>query len=136
VWDAVLADPAQAWTLGDLARLAGCSIESLRIAVQEQTGHSPMAHVTWLRIRRASSQLLLGDMSVAQIAAEVGYENPFAFSVAFKRLMGFAPAVYRGQRHGQYLVPGDPQGKPPSRGGRGVNRQRKSRFTERTRKKP
>lgn len=120
VWDAVLADPAQDWTLGDLARLAGCGIEALRLAVHGQTGHSPMAHVTWLRIRRAASQLLLGDERVSAIAAEVGYENPFAFSVAFKRLMGVSPAVYRGQRHGHRLIPGDPLGKPPSRGGLGA----------------
>lgn len=120
LWDAIIADPAQQWTLGDLCRIAGCSAESLRLAVHRQTGRSPMAQVTWLRMRQAASHLLLGDERVAVIAARVGYDNPFAFSVAFKRLLGQSPAVYRGQRHGQYLVPGDPLGQPPSRGGLGM----------------
>jgi AraC-like DNA-binding protein len=120
VWQAVLEDPAQRWTLGDLARIAGMSIEALRVAVHHAFGRSPMAHCTWLRMHHAASLLTLGDDRVAKIADDVGYDNPFAFSVAFKRVLGISPAMYRGQRRGQHVVPGDPQGRPPSRGGRGV----------------
>lgn len=120
VWQAVLAELAHRWTLADLARYAECSIEALRLITQQHLGRSPMAHVTWLRMRQAATHLLAGNDTVQSIAERVGYDNAFAFSVAFKRLMGVAPAVYRGQRHGQFLIPGDPLGRPRSRGGRGV----------------
>jgi len=120
VWRTVLADLGAPWTLGDLARIADCSAESLRLAVHRATGRSPLAHLPWLRMRHAASLLTMGNDPVNAIAAMVGYENAFAFSVAFKRVLGVSPAVYRGQRHGPYLLPGDPLGRPPSRGGRGV----------------
>lgn len=120
VWRTVLADLGAPWTLGDLARIAGCSAESLRLSVHRATGRSPLAQLTWLRMRHAASLLTMGNDPVGAIAAVVGYENAFAFSVAFKRVLGVSPAMYRGQRQGRYLLPGDPQGRPPSRGGRGV----------------
>lgn len=122
LWAIVLGDLAAPWTLGDLARIAEMSPEALRLAVHRGCGRSPHAHLTWLRMRHAAALLTVGDEAVAAIAGQVGYENPFAFSVAFKRVIGLAPAVYRGQRHGFYRVPGDPHGEPPSRGGRGVAR--------------
>lgn len=105
VWEAVAADLARPWTLGDLARLAGMSIESLRVACQRVTARSPVEHVTRLRMEQAAGILALGGGSVASVATDVGYENPFAFSTAFKRAWGVSPATYRGKRRGGFVMP-------------------------------
>ncbi|MEV6154472.1 helix-turn-helix domain-containing protein [Nonomuraea sp. NPDC052129] len=38
------------------------------------------------------------DMSIAAVARAVGYEDPFAFSVAFKRARGASPSLWRRAR--------------------------------------
>ncbi|HYE07263.1 MAG TPA: helix-turn-helix transcriptional regulator [Planctomycetota bacterium] len=121
---AVDADLAQPWTLGDLARLAGCGIETLRGLVHAAAGVSPVAWLARRRMRRAAALIAGSDLAITAIAEQVGYGNAFAFSVAFKRAMGVPPSVYRGERTGRFLIPGDPLGRAPSRGGVGVGRRR------------
>jgi AraC-like DNA-binding protein len=43
----------------------------------------------------AGRRLRDSDRAVAEIAAEVGFADPFHFSRAFKRVMGVAPRGYR-----------------------------------------
>lgn len=47
-----------------------------------------MQHVTYLRMHGAAERSMTTNESVAQIAEQVGYANPFAFSDAFKRWIG------------------------------------------------
>ena len=56
-----------------------------------------MRLVLRLRMQRAESMLQSTDEPVAAIAARVGYENPFAFSVAFKRWSRQSPRAFRQQ---------------------------------------
>ena len=105
VWDVVSKDLTQSWTLGDLMRLSGLRAEALRLACQHAYGRSPLAQVTHLRLEQAATMLAGSQLSVAQIANEVGYENAFAFSTAFKRAWGASPAIWRGHRRGPYIIP-------------------------------
>ena len=105
VWRDVNDDLARHWTLGDLARLAGLSQESLRVACKRVTGHSPVEHVARLRMERAAAILTLSKGTVASVATDVGYDNAFAFSTAFKRVWGVSPATYRGNRRGTFIMP-------------------------------
>jgi AraC-like DNA-binding protein len=97
VWRSVEAELPHAWTLEDLARFAGMGVESLRLACRARTGRSPMAQLTYLRMQRASQLLAELDAPLATIAKLVGYGDPSAFSTAFHRCMGMAPAAYRGR---------------------------------------
>jgi AraC-like DNA-binding protein len=54
-----------------------------------------MRYVTLLRMRHAAALLASDSYSVEDVARQVGYENAFAFSTAFKRLMGDSPTGYR-----------------------------------------
>lgn len=105
VWEAVAQDLGQAWTLGDLMRLSGLRAEALRLACQHAHGRSPLAQVTHLRLEKAATLLAGSHRSVAEIANEVGYENAFAFSTAFKRAWGASPAIWRGRRQGAFIIP-------------------------------
>jgi len=104
LWTQVEADIAREWTLNDLARLSGRGEESLRLQCQKETGYSPMAQVTALRMRRAAVLLAQADASVAGVAEQVGYANPFAFSTCFKRWVNMSPMVYQGRRKGDIVI--------------------------------
>lgn len=94
LWEEIDADLGHAWTLGDLARHAGLGSEQLRRRCQQAYQMSPMAYLTRLRMRRAAALLAVGDRSVATVAALVGYQNPFAFSTAFRRAMRCSPSQW------------------------------------------
>lgn len=95
LWTAVDADLARAWTLADLAQRAGMSRESLRRACLRETGRSPQRELTHRRLRRAADLLRHTPDKVAAIAARVGFNDPFAFSTAFKRARGDSPRAFR-----------------------------------------
>lgn len=93
-WSDVELDLGQPWTLAALARRAHLGPEQLRHLCQRDLGRSPMAHLAWLRMRHAAVLLVRTDQKIATIAEEVGYENPFAFSTAFKRIVGMPPIEF------------------------------------------
>jgi AraC-like DNA-binding protein len=95
VWKEVERDLARDWTLKDLEKIGHLSGEHLRRLSQQQLGRSPIQQITHLRMRRAVSLLASTEAKVETIAKEVGYENPFTFSNAFKRWTGKRPSDYR-----------------------------------------
>jgi AraC-like DNA-binding protein len=95
LWRIVDANLANSWRCEELAAAIDVSSEHLRRLCQQQFGHSPMKHVTALRMQRAMALLASDSFGVEAVARYVGYENPFAFSTAFKRYVGVAPSEYR-----------------------------------------
>jgi len=95
LWERVAAHLAEEWTLARLAREAGYSNEHLRRLCRQQLGRSPMHQVTYLRMRRAAQLLTSTPQTIEAIAQEVGYHNPFVFSNAFTKWIGWRPSEYR-----------------------------------------
>jgi AraC-like DNA-binding protein len=87
-------EPATAWTVESLARAAGVSRSVLADRFAEMVGLPPMQYLALWRMQLASRLLLEGD-PVTEVAATVGYESEAAFSRAFKKLVGEAPATWR-----------------------------------------
>ena len=52
-----------------------------------------MKQVTYLRMQHALS-LQAANQKIAAVSDAVGYETPFAFSVAFKRVIGRCPSSF------------------------------------------
>jgi AraC-like DNA-binding protein len=94
LWSLIQKDLAYRWTLDELASKSGLEKENLRRICRSETGRSPMQQVTHLRMQHAVS-LLASSQKVLSVAATVGYENMFAFSTAFKRVMGRSPRQFR-----------------------------------------
>jgi AraC-like DNA-binding protein len=94
IWEAVDAEPWRPWSIASLSRQAHMSGEHLRRICQKQLGRSPMQQVTYLRMQRAAILLQSSQATVESVARAVGYDNPFAFSVAFKRWIGVSPGRY------------------------------------------
>ena len=91
--------PAEAWTLERLAKVSGASRSLFARRFAECVGESPMAYVRRWRMSLAA-RLLVGDRDrpLDSVAREVGYTSQYAFSRAFKRVLGVAPGRFRRQR--------------------------------------
>ena len=87
--------PSDPWTIAELARRVGVSRSVLAERFRHFLGVPPMAYLTRWRLQLGAQQLKSTSRSVAQIAAEVGYESEQAFNRAFKREFGAPPARYR-----------------------------------------
>jgi AraC-like DNA-binding protein len=91
---AIHGEPAAAWTVERLARLVGVSRSVFAERFAEMVGEPPMQYLALWRMQLASRLLVEGG-HVASIAAAVGYDSEAAFSRAFKKLVGQAPATWR-----------------------------------------
>ncbi len=78
-----------------LARVAGLSPSRLRHLFRAQVGDSPRHFLEGQRLRRAVELLALSQQTIAEIADEVGFENPFYFTLRFKKQNGESPRAFR-----------------------------------------
>ena len=62
---------------------------------KKYSGISPKQYLSNIRISRATELLLNSDLSITEIAAEVGYKDPLQFSAFFKKQTEFSPKKYR-----------------------------------------
>ncbi|HTZ20185.1 MAG TPA: AraC family transcriptional regulator, partial [Opitutaceae bacterium] len=95
LWGAVETDLAHKWTATELARAARTSEEHLRRLCLKNFQHSPIEHLTHLRMRRASMMLRSSATKLEEIALQVGYGSVYSFSVAFSRWSGVPPGRFR-----------------------------------------
>jgi AraC-like DNA-binding protein len=86
---------ARAWTADELAREAGLSRSAFSDRFTAIMGEPPIRYLAGWRMQCAAQMLRNGSGSLAQIAAEVGYDSEAAFSRAFKRAFGQSPASWR-----------------------------------------
>jgi AraC-like DNA-binding protein len=85
------------WTVEALAGHAGMSRAVFAARFKDKLGLSPIGYLTRHRLTQAQDMLLHTSMSIAQVAAKVGYESESAFNKAFKRELGAPPAAWRMQ---------------------------------------
>jgi transcriptional regulator GlxA family with amidase domain len=78
-----------------LARKIGLSRSAFAARFSALVGETPLRYLTALRMQKAQELLQDGELSMAAIAGEVGYESEPAFSKAFKKAVGKAPGSYR-----------------------------------------
>jgi AraC-like DNA-binding protein len=95
LWERVSAQLNAAWDLARLAREAGYSYGHLRRLCHREFGRSPMHQVTYLRMHRAAELLETTNFKIEAVAEAVGYTNPFVFSNAFTKWIGWRPSEYR-----------------------------------------
>ena len=78
-----------------LARAAGLSSSRLRHLFRTQVGDSPRHFQEDLRLRRARDLLAMSRQTIGEIAQELGFENPFYFTLRFKKQTGESPRAFR-----------------------------------------
>jgi AraC-like DNA-binding protein len=82
-------------SLSELSQQLKLSAPYLCRIFKEQTGHSPMDYFNRLKIQKACKYLDLTDLKVREVADKLGYDDPYYFSRAFKKVMQSSPANYR-----------------------------------------
>ena len=87
----------RAWTVEELAGLAGLSVPHFFRRFRKATGASPIDWLRRERINRAKKRLSESGDRIRDIALELGYGDPFYFSRDFKKLVGLSPRHYRVQ---------------------------------------
>ncbi len=80
---------------GQTAAYIGLSRRSLYQRFQAIMGMGPAEYIQRLRIQKACSLMSTTDLTISQIADQVGYTSVFSFSRAFKRALRLAPSAYR-----------------------------------------
>jgi AraC family transcriptional regulator, arabinose operon regulatory protein len=81
--------------LEDLANSIEYSTSHFSKIFSEKTGHPPMEYFNQLKMQEACRWLDTTTLSVAEIAENMGFSDPFYFSRTFKRIMRQSPAYYR-----------------------------------------
>jgi AraC-like DNA-binding protein len=83
------------WTVDDLGHEVGLSRSALADRFIRLIGAPPMHYLANWRMQVASQKLRGTHASLAQVAESVGYDSEAAFSRAFKKTFGTAPATWR-----------------------------------------
>ncbi|WP_214321803.1 AraC family transcriptional regulator [Nonomuraea sediminis] len=88
-------DPSRRWTVATLAIEVGMSRAAFAARFSALVGEPPLTYLTGWRMTLAADLLRDTDATIATVARRVGYEDAFAFSVAFKRARGLTPSSWR-----------------------------------------
>lgn len=91
----LLDQPSQEMKIDDMARYAGMSRRHFTRTFREETGMSFTAWRQQACLLAALTRLGNGD-AITQVAMDLGYGNPSAFTAAFRRVLGVAPSRYLG----------------------------------------
>ena len=86
------------WTADTLGREVGLSRSALTDRFTRLIGVAPMHYLASWRMQVAAQELRSRNTPLLQVANKVGYESEAAFSRAFKRAFGQAPATWRRSR--------------------------------------
>ena len=87
-----LGHPHQAKTL---AKVAGLSLSRMAHLFRLEVGLSPAQFIETQRLNRAKELLLLTNRTIQTIAYDMGFENPFYFTLRFKKYTGISPREFR-----------------------------------------
>lgn len=93
--DAISDEPERAFTVGELAAIAGMSIRSLQSGFRRHVGSAPMTHLQEVRLARAHEALRRGDpatVTVADIANRWGFAHLGRFASAYRKRFGESPS--------------------------------------------
>lgn len=88
-------DIGRRWTVDELGREVGLSRSALADRFIRLIGVPPMHYLVGWRMQVATQKLRTTSASLAEVAETVGYDSEAAFSRAFKKAFGMAPATWR-----------------------------------------
>ena len=88
---------AERLDLGDWANVLGMSTSEFARRFQQKTGVAPYAWFMNWRIDRAKQLLRQPNLSVVEVALEVGFCSQSHFTEAFRRRVGLSPGRWRAQ---------------------------------------
>lgn len=88
---------ASAVTVKDLCEFANLSRSRIFQLFNQYVGQSPISYIMSSRIRIAKIKLQQSDLSITEVALEMGFSSSQHFATVFKRITGATPTEYRRQ---------------------------------------
>lgn len=98
IHDQLLQHMDQRVTIEELSKQYLINPTTLKSAFKAVYGTSLAAHIKEHRMEQAAKMLRETDMSIAEIAQDVGYDRQSKFSTAFKGFFHVLPREYRKNR--------------------------------------
>ncbi|CAB3739349.1 AraC family transcriptional regulator [Paraburkholderia rhynchosiae] len=92
---AMFTDPAQPWSLPDLAGLCSMSRATFMRHFQDTLGRSAIDLLTDIRMSLAANELKKPTMTTEAVAESVGYQSVSSFRRLFADRMGMTPGQWR-----------------------------------------
>ena len=87
--------PHKRWKIEQLAQLAAMSRTSFANKFKELIGETPFNYITKWRLLRAKELLEESNLTVGEIAEQVGYQSEAAFNRVFKKRVLLTPLKFR-----------------------------------------
>jgi len=92
---AIIADPARAFTVEGFCQMTGMSSARLTAKFKSCTGHTPYRYLLVQRLELAKRELESGHVSLSDLAIRLGFVDQAHFSHAFRRYTGKTPGRAR-----------------------------------------
>ncbi|RAK68309.1 GlxA family transcriptional regulator [Hymenobacter edaphi] len=91
-------------TVDQLADLLALGRRNLERRFKKATANSVVEYIQRVKVEAAKNRLETSPDNVNEVMYRVGYSDPKAFRVAFKRITGLSPSQYR-EKYGRARVP-------------------------------
>lgn len=91
-------DYLREWKIDELLKIAHMSRSNLMRVFRKATNQTPIEYLVRLRIHKSMEMLRNTDLSITEIALEVGFNDSNYFTRQFKRAVGIAPRTFRTQQ--------------------------------------
>jgi AraC-like DNA-binding protein len=88
-------------SIKELSTAMDCAGSTLSRRFKQATGKSPLAYLQTQRISTAQELLRATNLSVGEVAWQVGLHDVSYFTSLFKKQTGITPARYRGNVRGK-----------------------------------
>jgi len=86
----------------EIANHVGLSTDYFSRMFKQFTGLTPVEYIKNVRLAKAAELLRSPELSVAQVAMEVGFEDPSYFSRQFKQVLGMSPSSFQKENRHYY----------------------------------
>ena len=83
------------WTVEEMAAVVGIGTTLFNEKVKSYSGFSPINYLINIRISEAIKLLKKKDISLTDIALDIGFYSSQHFSTTFKKLTGYTPSEFR-----------------------------------------
>jgi AraC-like DNA-binding protein len=77
-----------------LAAMSNLSVSHFKYRFKKETGYTPGDYILRCRIDEAKNLLTKSNFKIAEIAYQLGFNNPSYFATIFKRYVGQTPTAY------------------------------------------